>query len=126
MRDAACGCARWAMSLSDHAQSAAASIDFGVNVAKQVFNCRGCGGKGRGAVDVVMFLDGVDFTDAVDRLVGDSSNFHTFYTHSVISTSPPQKAPADNDSPAANLRKRYADLERRHRSARNGRRELFE
>jgi CHC2 zinc finger len=42
---------------------------FSVNTTRQVFNCRGCGGKGRGAIDVVQFLDGCDFPAAVATLV---------------------------------------------------------
>jgi hypothetical protein len=34
---------------------------FSVNVKKQVFNCRRCGAKGRGAVDLTMFLDDSNF-----------------------------------------------------------------
>jgi len=43
---------------------------FSVNLKKQVFNCRGCGANGGGAVDLVMFLDGCDFNGAVGSLVG--------------------------------------------------------
>jgi CHC2 zinc finger/Toprim domain len=32
---------------------------FAVHVKKQLFNCRGCGGKGAGAIDYVMWRDGV-------------------------------------------------------------------
>jgi len=43
---------------------------FSINVKDQVFNCRKCGGKGRGAIDLVMFLDGSDFKGAVATLAG--------------------------------------------------------
>jgi hypothetical protein len=41
---------------------------FSINIKDQVFNCRKCGGKGRGAIDLVMFLDGRDFRGAVETL----------------------------------------------------------
>lgn len=43
---------------------------FSVHVGKQIFNCRGCAAKGRGAVDLEMFLGGVDFAEAIQRLTG--------------------------------------------------------
>jgi hypothetical protein len=43
---------------------------FSVHIGDQVFNCRGCGGKGRGAIDLVMFLDGSGFKEAVATLAG--------------------------------------------------------
>lgn len=43
---------------------------FSINVEKQVFNCRGCSKGGGGAIDLVMFLDGVDFIPAVETLAG--------------------------------------------------------
>jgi putative DNA primase/helicase len=43
---------------------------FSVHVGDQVFNCRGCGGKGRGAIDLAMFLDGSGFKEAVATLGG--------------------------------------------------------
>jgi hypothetical protein len=42
---------------------------FAINVAKNIFNCRGCGGKG----DVIAFLrwlEGYEFREAVERLIG--------------------------------------------------------
>jgi phage/plasmid primase-like uncharacterized protein len=42
---------------------------FGVNITKQVFNCRGCGAKGD-VIDLVMHLDGSDFKPAVETLTG--------------------------------------------------------
>ena len=53
---------------------------FSINVTKQVFNCRGCGGKGRGAISFVMWLGGCGFRDAVETLTGRRSapvNFPT-------------------------------------------------
>jgi putative DNA primase/helicase len=44
---------------------------FSINVAKQLFNCRICGKGGKGAIDLVKFLDGVDFIPAVETLTGD-------------------------------------------------------
>jgi hypothetical protein len=44
---------------------------FSVHLGKQVFNCRGCGAKGRGAIDLVMFLDRCAFLAAVETIVGE-------------------------------------------------------
>jgi phage/plasmid primase-like uncharacterized protein len=41
---------------------------FAVHLEKQLFNCRSCGGKGRGAVSFVKFADGVDFVEAIERI----------------------------------------------------------
>jgi hypothetical protein len=43
---------------------------FGINIAKQVFNCRGCG-QGGDVIAMVMHLDGCDFPTAVETLTGD-------------------------------------------------------
>ena len=43
---------------------------FGINVAKQVWNCRGCG-KGGDVIDLVQHLDGVDFIAAGTTLAGE-------------------------------------------------------
>jgi hypothetical protein len=43
---------------------------FAINVAKQVFNCRGCGARGD-VIDLVMFLDSCDFIRAGITLVGE-------------------------------------------------------
>ncbi len=43
---------------------------FAINIAKQVFNCRGCTAKGKGAISFVMFLHDVGFRDAVEMLIG--------------------------------------------------------
>ncbi|HKI14287.1 MAG TPA: CHC2 zinc finger domain-containing protein [Roseiarcus sp.] len=43
---------------------------FAVNTRNSVFNCRGCGAKGKGAIDLVMHVDGCDFREAVERLAG--------------------------------------------------------
>ena len=45
---------------------------FAINIGKQVFNCRGCGGKGGDAIALVEFLDSVDFLGAVETLAGPS------------------------------------------------------
>ena len=42
---------------------------FGVNIAKQVFNCRGCGGGD--VIEFVKHLDGVDFKTACAALAGE-------------------------------------------------------
>jgi hypothetical protein len=43
---------------------------FAINIAKNIFNCRVCCGRGRGAISFVMFLDRVGFRDAVETLTG--------------------------------------------------------
>jgi len=44
---------------------------FAINITANVFNCRGCGGKGGGAIAFVRWLDDVGFRDAVGVLVGE-------------------------------------------------------
>jgi hypothetical protein len=44
---------------------------FSVHLGKQVFNCRGCRAKGRGVIDLVMFLDGCAFLAAVETVTGE-------------------------------------------------------
>jgi phage/plasmid primase-like uncharacterized protein len=43
---------------------------FSINTKKQVFNCRGCS-TGGDVIDLVRFLDGVEFTEACTRLAGE-------------------------------------------------------
>jgi DNA primase len=43
---------------------------FGVSIAKQVWNCRGCQ-RGGDVIDLVRHLDGVDFAAAVETLTGE-------------------------------------------------------
>ena len=43
---------------------------FAINIAKQVFNCRGCG-VGGDVIDLVQHLDGSDFNTARDTLAGE-------------------------------------------------------
>ena len=43
---------------------------FSINTKDQLFNCRGCNGKGRGAIDFVMFLDESNFMSATEKLAG--------------------------------------------------------
>jgi hypothetical protein len=38
---------------------------FSINTKKQVFFCRGCSAKGKGAIDLTKWLDDCDFTTAV-------------------------------------------------------------
>jgi hypothetical protein len=45
---------------------------FGVNIRKQVFNCRGCGAKGD-VIALVQLLDGGGFASAITTLTGDSA-----------------------------------------------------
>lgn len=42
---------------------------FAINLAKQVFNCRGCEARGD-VIDLVMFLDNCDFVEATTTLAG--------------------------------------------------------
>ena len=43
---------------------------FAINIKKQLFHCRKCGGQGGGAIDLVMFVAGVSFIRAVEILTG--------------------------------------------------------
>lgn len=43
---------------------------FSINTTKQVFNCRGCGKGGQGAIDLVMFMDGIGIDTACEKLTG--------------------------------------------------------
>jgi hypothetical protein len=43
---------------------------FGANIAKQIFNCRGCGAKGD-VIDLVQHLDSCDFIRATTTLAGE-------------------------------------------------------
>jgi hypothetical protein len=45
---------------------------FSINTAKRVFNCRGCGAKGKGAIDLVMRIGGLDFRAAIELLAGET------------------------------------------------------
>ena len=42
---------------------------FAINIAKQLWNCRGCD-KGGDIIDLVQHLDGGEFLDAVETLAG--------------------------------------------------------
>jgi putative DNA primase/helicase len=42
---------------------------FSINTRKQVFNCRGCRGRGD-VIDLVLHLDGCTFPEAIERLTG--------------------------------------------------------
>jgi DNA primase len=42
---------------------------FSINTVKQIFNCRSCK-KGGDVIDLVMFIDGIDFNAAVEKLTG--------------------------------------------------------
>jgi CHC2 zinc finger/Toprim domain len=42
---------------------------FSLNIRKQIFNCRGCGGKGD-VIALVQHIEGVSFVEAVERLIG--------------------------------------------------------
>jgi phage/plasmid primase-like uncharacterized protein len=45
---------------------------FGVNVRKQVFNCRQCGAKGN-VISLVKWLDDCTFAEAIETLAGEST-----------------------------------------------------
>ena len=75
---------------------------FAVHCGRQVFNCRGCGAKGGGAISFVQFLDCSGFLDAVAKLAG-----------------PPPDAAKETDTERAE-RERLA-AERRERSERKQR-----
>jgi DNA primase len=44
---------------------------FAINISKQVFNCRGCGASGD-VIELVKFLDGVDFNVACETLTNET------------------------------------------------------
>ncbi len=48
---------------------------FSINLKKEVFNCRGCGAKGIGSIDLVMFLDGCDFGRAATHLAMERTDY---------------------------------------------------
>lgn len=50
---------------------------FWINLPRQQFGCRGCGAHGRGAIDLLVFLDGVPFVEAVEKLDGRSGQART-------------------------------------------------
>jgi hypothetical protein len=59
---------------------------FSINTKKQVFNCRICGATGAGAIDLAMFIDGVDFKQAVAILIGRAPTPEREYAQSATST----------------------------------------
>jgi hypothetical protein len=65
---------------------------FGVSLRKQIFNCRGCGAAGD-VIDLVQFLDGVSWGEAIKTLIGDEQRQQR---QAIAVTSPP-KAANDND-----------------------------
>ena len=44
---------------------------FAVDLNKQIFNCRQCGGKGHGSISLVEFLDGTSFVQSVETITGE-------------------------------------------------------
>ncbi|MFH0300998.1 toprim domain-containing protein [Bradyrhizobium sp. 31Argb] len=44
---------------------------FSIDTGKQLFFCRRCGRGGRGAIDLMIFIDGCDFLAAVEALTGE-------------------------------------------------------
>ena len=59
---------------------------FGVNIKKQVFNCRGCAASGN-VIALVRFLDGCGFLEALEYLTGERA------------PAPSRPAPAATDAP---------------------------
>jgi hypothetical protein len=43
---------------------------FAININKDVFNCRGCGGKGKGGIAFLQWIDQIEFIDAVEQITG--------------------------------------------------------
>ena len=66
---------------------------FSINVKKQVFNCRQCGGKGGGSIDLVMFLDGCDFDRAVAHLAGERTDYSICKQHTSTTKKCEEKPP---------------------------------
>src|SRR5947208_1478604 len=71
---------------------------FAVNLRKGVFNCRGCGGKGAGAIDLIMFVKACPFADAIELLTGE----HQPIPPPKGQPPPPQE---EDDDDAAQMRK---------------------
>jgi DNA primase len=46
---------------------------FSIRISDQIFNCRKCGAKGKGAIDLIMFLDNCDFKNACETLTREPS-----------------------------------------------------
>src|SRR5262245_29408346 len=46
---------------------------FGVHLHKQLFNCRGCGMRGRDAIALVQQLDNSNFAAAIETMTGVAS-----------------------------------------------------
>jgi putative DNA primase/helicase len=65
-------CALAATRSTDHVRPCGGVDRFAVHLGKQLFNCRGCGIRGRGAIDLVMAIDGVDFLGAIESITGQS------------------------------------------------------
>src|SRR6202040_4033075 len=63
--------AGWPPELAGPCPQCGGTDRFSVHLGKQVFNCRGCRAKGRGAIDLVMFLDGCAFLAAVETVTGE-------------------------------------------------------
>ncbi|MCP1765150.1 DUF7146 domain-containing protein [Bradyrhizobium japonicum] len=66
---------------------------FSINLAKNVFNCRGCSGKG-GPIAFVRWLEGCSFPDAIETLTGRARHQ---VDRSTISLGLRPKAPGDHD-----------------------------
>jgi phage/plasmid primase-like uncharacterized protein len=49
---------------------------FAIHTGKDAFHCRGCGGRGRGTISLVMFLDQCDFIEAVATITGETLHVH--------------------------------------------------
>lgn len=74
---------------------------FAIHVGKQLFHCRGCGGRGGGAIDLMRFLDGCSFIDAVEALTGLSGGHDCKSGHHRRSRSTVYNDDADNHDRAS-------------------------
>ena len=68
---------------------------FSINLKKQVFNCRGCQ-RGGDVIELVHFLDDLDFRQAVALLVGDDVEPRRHYLPPPPPPPPPPSTQPDN------------------------------
>jgi hypothetical protein len=73
---------------------------FSVNTRKQAWNCRG-GGGGRDAISLVMHVEGLDFREAVEWLVGEAAEPKRHHPPEAAAVDPPKPA---GDEEARKLR----------------------
>jgi phage/plasmid primase-like uncharacterized protein len=85
---------------------------FSINTAKGVFNCRHCGAKGQGVVDLVMWRQGVEFLPALDWLCGPKPEITA--AEAAARRARAEKSRAAADERAAAERARAAALALKH------------